>query len=222
MTDQRARDARGRVVRPPSPGLLLSVGLSVLLAACATTADRPKARLLLPGPQSLPINTVTGDLIIAELERATVSLRALSWDGLQRFYAAQRDLVNPFADLPAGDARPTTFLLHLRNDSPDPLSFDPTAARLADQEGRRQAPLDYPALYVTLAGREQGAERLRAIQRTALTATVIVPPGGERRGLLLFPELPADARAVLVYLASLYRGSAPQLLVFQFLVTEQP
>ena len=221
MTDQRASDARGRVVRPLSPGAVL-VGVCVLLVACATTADRPKARLLHPAPQSLPINTVTGDLIIAQLERATVSLRALPWEGLQRFYAAQRDLVNPFADLPAGSPRPTVFLLHLRNDSSDTLSFDPTAATLADQEGRRRAPLDYPALYATLAGLERGAERLRAVQRTALTATVIVPPGGERRGLLLFPELPADARAVLVDLASLYRGSAPQLLVFQFLVTEQP
>jgi hypothetical protein len=198
------------------------VGLSVLLAACATTADRPKARLLSPAPQSLPINTVTGELIIAQLERVTVSLRALSWEALQRFYAAQRDLVNPFADLPAGNPGPTAFLLHLRNDSPDALSFDPTAARLADQEGRRKAPLDYPALYGTHAGLERGAERLQAIQRTTLTTTVIVPPGGERRGLLLFPELPADARAVLVDLASFYRGSAPQLLVFQFLVTEQP
>lgn len=222
MTDQRARDARERVVRPPSPGLLFLVGLSVLLAACATTADRPKGRFLSPAPQSLPSNTVTGDLIIAQLERATVSLRALSWEALQRFYGAQRDLVNPFADLPAGKPRPTAFVLHLRNDSSDALSFDPTAATLADQEGRRQPPLDYPALYDTLHSLEGGAERLRAIQRTVLTATVIVSPGGERRGLLLFPELRAEARAVLVDLAGLYRGSAPQLLVFQFLVIDQP
>jgi len=223
VTAQRPRDARGRVVRPPSPGLLFLIGLSVLLAACATTPDRPKARLLLPAPQSLPINTVTGDLIIAQLERATVSLRALSWEALQRFYGAQRDLIDPFADLPPpGNPRLTAFVLHLRNDSGDALSFDPTAATLADQEGRRKAPLDYPALYGTLAGLERGAERLRAIQRTVLTATVVVPPGGERRGLLLFPELPADARAVLVDLASLYRGSAPQLVVFQFLVVEEP
>ena len=221
MTDRLESDARGRVGRLPSPGAVL-FGVCVLLTACATTPAPPKARLLRPGPQSLPANTVTGELIIAQLEGATVSIRALSWEALQRFYGGQRDLANPFADLPAGVPRPAAFLLHLRNDSPEPLSFDPTAARLADQEGRRQGPLDYPALYASLAGLEGGTARLRAVQRTVLTSTVVVPPGGERQGLLLFPELAAGARAVLVDLASLYRGSAPQLLVFQFLVTEQP
>ena len=221
MTDRRESDARGRVARPPSPGAVW-VGACILLAACATTPAPPKARLLRPGPQNLPVNTVTGEIIIAQLERATVSIRALSRDALGRYYGGQRDLVNPFADLPAGAPRPTAFLLHLRNDSPDPLSFDPTAARLADQEGRRQVPLDYPALYAFLVGAERGAERLRAVQRTVLTATVAVPPGGERQGLLLFPELPVGARAVLLDLASLYRGSAPQLVVFQFLVVEEP
>ena len=221
MTHEPESDARGRVARPPSPGAVL-VGICILLAACATRPAPPKARLLRPGPQSLPVNTVTGELIIAQLERATVSIRALSWDALGRYYGGRRDLVNPFADLPAGAPRPAAFLLHLRNDSSDPLSFDPTAARLADQEGRRQGPLDYPALYAFLAGLEGGAGRLRAVQRTVLTATVTVSPGGERQGLLLFSELPAEARAVLVDLASVYRGSAPQLVVFQFLVVEEP
>jgi len=221
VTDRPEHDARGRVARPPSPGAAL-VGVCVLLAACATSPAPSKVRLLRPGPQSLPANTVTGELIIAQLEGATVSIRALSWEALQRFYGGQRDLANPFADLPAGAPRPTAFLLDLRNDSPDPLSFDPTAARLVDQEGRRQGALDYPALYASLAGLEGGTARLRAVQRTVLTSTVVVPPGGERQGLLLFPELAAGARAVLVDLASLYRGSAPQLLVFQFLVVEEP
>lgn len=221
MTDRLDRDIRGRVARPPSPGAVL-VGLSLLLAACATSPALPKARLLRPAPQSVPANTVTGEQIIAQLERATVSIRALPWDALQRYYEGQRDRVNPFADLPADAPHPTAFLLDLRNDSPDPLSFDPSAARLADQEGRRLVPLDYPGLYASLAGLERGAERLRAVQRTVLTATVVVPPGGERRGFLLFPELPAGARAVLVDLAGLYRGSAPQLLVFQFVVVDQP
>lgn len=221
MTDRRDRDVRGRAARPPSPGAVLA-GLCVLLAACAASPALPKARLLRPAPQSVPANTVTGELIIAQLERATVSIRALSWEVLQRYYERQRDLVHPFADLPAEAARPTAFLLDLRNDSPEPLSFDPSAARLADQEGRRLVPLDYPGLYEFLSGLERGAERLRAIQRTVLTATVVVPPGAERRGLLLFPELPAGARAVLVDLAGLYRGSAPQLLVFQFVVVEKP
>ncbi len=221
MTHKPESDARGRVARPPSPGAVL-VGICILLAACATRPAPPKTRLLRPGPQSVPVNTVTGELIIAQLERATVSIRALSWDALGRYYGGQRDLVNPFADLPTGAPRPAAFLVHLRNDSPDPFSFDPTAARLADQEGRRQGPLDYPALYAFLAGAERGAGRLRAVQRTVLTATVVVPPGGERQGLLLFPELPAEARAVLVDLASVYRGSAPQLVVFQFLVVEEP
>lgn len=220
MTGRPAGDVRGRAGRPPSPAVFL-LGGCLLLAACAGTAAAPKARLLRPGAQSLPANTVTGDFIIAQLDRATVSIRALSWEGLEGYYQSQRGLTHPFADLPAGAPRPTAFLLHLRNDSPDPLSFDPTAARLVDQEGRRLASLDYPALYVFLAGIDQGAERLRAVQRTVLTGAVVVPSGGERWGLLLFPELSAGARALLLDLAGLYRGSAEQLLVFQFVVVEE-
>ena len=220
MTGRPTRDVRGRAGRPPSPGAAL-LGACLLLAACAGTPGAPKARLLRPGPQSLPSNTVTGDFIIAQLEQATVSIRALPREGLDRYYQSQRDVIHPFADLPAGAPQPTAFLLHLRNDSPDPLSFDPTAARLVDQEGRRLIPLDYAALYAFLAGIGQGGERLRAVQRTVLTATIAVPSGGERWGLLLFPELSAGARAVLVDLAGLYRGSAEQLLVFQFVVVEE-
>jgi len=221
VTARPERNARGRVAGPPSPGAVL-VGVCVFLAACTSSPALPKARLLRPGPQTLPLNTVSGELVIAELDRATATVRALSWAALQRYYEAKRDLVNPFADLPAEAPRPTAFLLHLGNDSPDPLSFDPTTARLADQEGRRLATLDYPALHAFLAETERGTERLQAVQRTVLTATVVVPPGGQRQGLLLFPELPAGARAVLVDLGSLYRGSAPQFVVFQFLVVEEP
>ncbi|MGH7408440.1 MAG: hypothetical protein ACREKF_10620, partial [Candidatus Methylomirabilales bacterium] len=71
MTHKPESDPRGRAARLPSPGAVL-VGICVLLAACATTPAPPKARLLRPGPQSLPVNTVTGELIIAQLERATV------------------------------------------------------------------------------------------------------------------------------------------------------
>jgi hypothetical protein len=54
-----------------------------------------------------------------------------------------------------------------------------------------------------------------------LTGAVVVPSGAERWGLLLFPELSAGARALLLDLAGLYRGSAEQLLVFQFVVVEE-
>lgn len=57
---------------------------------------------------------------------------------------------------------------------------------------------------------------LQAAQKGVLTGYLVIPADGSREGLLVFPAFPKDAKAIFLQFTSLYVGSTPFPLIFEF------
>lgn len=172
--------------------------------------------MLRPGPQRQPTLQAQGDLIIATLGGATVTVEPLTEKGLDAYYARRPTLLNPFKILPKKTKGLLAFILRIQNVGRDRVNFDPGQAVLVDQQDRRSAALSYDELYSLFSEHRESAKALRALDETVLTNLLVVPPKLDREGLLLFPPLDADAKAVILEVGSFYIGSAEQLLLFEF------
>ena len=178
--------------------------------------------MLRPGPQRLPTLRAQGDLVIATLQGAAMTVQPLSAEGLDAYYLRRPALINPFKTLPKSMNRPLAFIVRIQNLGRERINFDPSQALLEDQERHRMAALSYDELYSVFSEGAQPARALQALEETVLTNYTVVPPKLDREGLLLFPPLQPDAKAIILELSSFYIGSAEQLLLFEFEVLRLP
>ncbi len=199
---------------------LLILGVVLLLAGCATgTAQRTAQVTLRPGPQQPPTHQVVGEAIVASLRGVSVTVRWLPQVAVESYYASRPGLVSPWPRDLWKDAPPTVFLLRVRNLTRDEVQFDPGLAGLATQDGQRERAVPYEELYMRLAETEDPEPRLRSLQATLFSRFIVVQPGGQREGILLFPTLPLEAKHLHLELASFFVGgkNAPGRFEFQVL-----
>jgi len=172
-----------------------------------------------PGPQRQATHQVVGESVVASLGGASVTVRWLAAPLVEQYFAGRPGLVYPWPKEVWRESPPTVFLLRVRNRTSDEVQFDPTLVALVTQAGRRQRPISYEEMYQRLEGTEGSGERLLSLQATLLSRFVIIPPGGQREGLLVFPTLGPDAKHLLLELASFFIGgrNVPGLFEFQVL-----
>ena len=192
------------------------------LAACASIPSGGRTVILRPGPQRLPTLRAQGELIIATLGGATVTVEPLTDKELDAYYARRPTLVNPFSLRPKGTKRPLAFILRIQNVGRDRINFDPGQAVLVDQQNRRSTAFSYDELYGLLAEIRNAVKAMQAVEETVFTKLLVVPPQLDREGLLLFPPPDPEAKAVILEIGSFYVGSAEQLLLFEFEVRRLP
>jgi len=77
---------------------------------------------------------------------------------------------------------------------------------------------DAADLYQTFA---EKPALLQAAQRGVFAGYLVVPPDQSREGLLIFPALPKDAKALFLHLGSLYAGPTRYPLIFEFTVVPE-
>jgi hypothetical protein len=188
--------------------------MATTLAACASGPSGEA--MLRPGPQHLPALRAQGDLIIATLQGAAMTVQPLGPEGLDAYYLRRPALINPFKTLPKSTNRPLAFIVRIQNLGRERISFDPSQALLEDQERHRMAVLSYDELYSAFSEGDEPAKALQALEETVLTNYIVIPPKLDREGLLLFPPPQPDAKAFVLELSSFYIGSAEQLLLFEF------
>jgi hypothetical protein len=175
--------------------------------------------VLRPSPARQPTHQVVGESIIASLGGAAVTVQWLSAPGVDRFYAGRIGLVNPFPKETWKDAPPIIFLVQVRNQTSEELQFDPILTFLVDQGGRRGLPLTYEGMYLGMSEAERSGPAMRSLQATLFSRFVVVSPGGQREGLLVFPGIEPEAKVLLLEFASFFIGgkSAPGHFEFQVL-----
>lgn len=208
------------LIRSGSLARFFSLLIVTTLVACASGPSGDAT--LRPGPQRLPTLRPQGDLIIAALAGATITVEPLTAKGLEAFYTRRPALVNPFSALPRGTKVPLAFLLRIQNVGQERVHFDPGQARLLDQADHPSAALSYGDLYSLLSERSSSAKALQAVEETVFTNFLVVPPKLDREGLLLFPPPDPAAKTVILDVGAFYVGSAEQLLLFEFEVRRAP
>jgi hypothetical protein len=90
---------------------------------------------------------------------------------------------------------------------------------LVAQDGKRDRTIPYEEMYMRLADTDGAAPRLMSLQATLLSRFVVIQPGGEREGLLLFPSLKPEAVYLLLELPSFFVGGRPFPGRLEFQVT---
>ncbi|HSB68787.1 MAG TPA: hypothetical protein VLT62_05600 [Candidatus Methylomirabilis sp.] len=193
-------------------------GLGLLAGGCASA---PKGSIVAvqPGPQQQRTHQVVGDAIIASLGGVTVTVRWLGAQGVERFFEARPGLVYPWPKEVWQEAPPTIFLLQIRNPTRDEVQFDPGLVAVVTQGGQRERLMPYEDMYMRLAGEEGSGPRLLSLQAALFSRFVVISPGGQREGLLVFPTLDDKARHLLLELSSFFVGGrmTPGLFEFQVL-----
>jgi len=198
-------------------GWAMAVGL--VLAGCAgTPAKTPQPAVLRPGPQQAPTHQVVGEALIASLGGVSTTVRWLPQRGVQAFYEGRPGLADPWPRQLWKDSPPTVFLLRLRNQTREEVQFDPALAGLVTQEGKRERPIPYEELYMRMADDKDAVPRLTSLQATLFSRFVVIQPGGQREGLLVFPALDAKAKHLLLELSSFFVGGRLVPGVFEFQV----
>jgi hypothetical protein len=189
----------------------------LLLPGCAT--PQKTEMVVRPSPQRQPTHQAVGDAIIASLGGVAVMVQWLSASGAEQYFAGKSGLVYPWPKDVWKLAPPTVFLLSIRNQTSDEVQFDPTFTALVTQDGRRQPPMSYEEMYQRLEAAEGSGPRLLSLQATLLSRFMVIPAGGERKGLLVFPTLGRETKHLLLELSSFFVGgrNVPGLFEFQVL-----
>jgi len=191
----------------------------LIVAGCA---NPPKGELSLsPAPQRQATHQVVGEAIVASLAGASVTVRWLTPVEVEQYFENKPGLVYPWPKEVRKAAPPTTFLLRVRNQTSGEVQFDPTLVFLVSQDGRRMRPVSYEELYEQLEGTEDSAARLRSLQATLLSRFLVITPGGQREGLLVFPALGPEDKHLLLELGSFFVGGRDVLGLFEFQVVRQ-
>lgn len=194
----------------------LALGALVLLAACATP-PRSTDLALRPSSQQPPTHQVVGERIVAALGGADMTVGWLPREGVERFYAGRQGLVNPFTDDVWTEAPPTVFALRVRNTLPEPIQLDPAISLLSTDGGRRLHPMLYDEIYEGLVDLQDSARRLQSLQATLLDRLMVIPPGGQREGIIVFRPFDPRAKQLTLELTSLYVAGKliPTFFTFQ-------
>ncbi len=194
-----------------------AVWACLLLAGCATTPN-PRGELAIrPDVQHQTTSQVVGDAVVASLGGATVTVRWLAEADAARYYAARPGLVDPWPPDLWKESPPTIFLLRVRNTTPGELQFDPGMVSLVAPSGQPERTIPYEEMYMRLSETKDSGARLVSLQATMFSRFVVIQPGGEREGLLVFRELGPKVKHVLLELSSFFvEGRAvPGLFEFQ-------
>jgi hypothetical protein len=141
---------------------------------------------------------------------------------VDRFYAGKPGLVNPFPKGMWKEAPPTVFLVQVRNQTSEELQFDPALTFLVDQGGRRGLPLSYEEMYLGMSEAERSGPAMRSLHATLFSRFVVMSPGGQREGLLVFPGIGPDAKLLRLEFASFFIGGKNAPALFEFQVLRQP
>jgi hypothetical protein len=214
MTTNRTT-ARYRVWRTG----VVALGVCGGLVGCATTEPPNGPAILRPASQQAPINQVVGEAIVASLGGAAVTVRWMNAAAVGAYYAGRPGLVAPWPRELWEEAPPTIFLARIRNQTREEVQFDPAIVVLVAQDGQRDRTIPYEEMYMRLAETDGAAPRLMSLQATLLSRFVVIQPGGEREGLLLFPSLKPEAVHLLLDLPSFFVGGRAFPGRFEFQVT---
>jgi hypothetical protein len=192
---------------------------AALLGACAPGVREQAA--VRPSLQQQATYQVVGDAVVASLGGATVTVRWLHEKAVDQYYAARQGLVHPWPRKVWQEAPPTVFALAVRNHTREEVQFDPVLAALVTQQGRRERAIPYEDLYMRLVEEEGTSPRLASLQATLFSRFVVIPPGGQREGLLVFPTLEPEAKHLVLDLASFFIGGRIVPGLFEFQVIRQ-
>lgn len=195
------------------------LGLCGVLASCATTEPPKGPAIVRPASQQAPVNQVVGEAIVASLGGAAVTVRWLDAAAVGHYYANRPGLVAPWPPELWQESPPTIFLARIRNQTREEVQFDPAVVALVAQDGQRDQTIPYEEMYMRLADTDGAAPRLRSLQATLLSRFVVIQPGGEREGMLLFPSLKPEAVYLLLELPSFFVGGRPFPGRLEFQVT---
>jgi hypothetical protein len=205
-------DKRGTLARA------FAFGLGMFLAGCASA---PKGSVIgiQPGPQLQSTHQVVGDAIVASLGGATATVRWLDAKEVEGFFRARPGLVSPWPREIWQDAPPTVFLLQVRSRTREEVQFDPGLVSLVIKGGKRERLIPYEDMYMALASEEGSGPRLLSLQAALFSRFVVIPPGAQREGLLVFPTLDPETNYLILELSSFFVGGRviPGLFEFQVL-----
>ncbi len=189
---------------------ILLVCSGLVLSGCALTASAPPEKVgLRPAPSRTPTYTVSGRSIIATPGPLNVTVRPLAPEDVLAYFQKHRKK-NPFGRM-RDDITP--FYLRIENRSRDQLTLDSGLTILKDQENRGVAAFDAAELFQTFA---ENPTLLQAAQKEVITGYLVIAPDRSREGLLVFPAIPKDAKAVFLQITSLYVGPTAFPLIFEF------
>jgi hypothetical protein len=195
-------------------------GLALVAGGCASVT-RSREIAIRPGVQQQPNLQVVGEAIVASLAGATVTVRCLNAAAVERYYADRPGLVYPWTREDWKQHSPTVFLVRVRNQTREEAQFDPGLVALVTQTGQRERPVPYEEMYVRLSGEEGSRPRLLSLQATLLSRFIVLAPGGQREGLLVFPALNPEAKHLLLEFSSFYVGGRNNPGLFEFQVLRQ-
>lgn len=196
---------------------------ALLLIGCASTETALGPATLRPAPQSnIGASQIVGEAIVASLNGAAVTVRWMDADAVGKYYAERPGLVSPWPREIWKESPPTIFLVRVGNQTHEEVQFDPAMAVLVAQDGNRDRPIPYEEMYMRLADTENAGPRLVSLQATLLSRFLVIQPGAQREGLLLFPAIKPEAKHLILDLPSFYVGGRATLGRFEFQVLRKP
>jgi hypothetical protein len=200
--------------------LLVAMGF---FAGCGSTPKAVGPAAVRPLPQQPATHQVVGGAIVASLGGVGVTVGWLGEEAADRYFSARPGLVPPWSKDLWKATPPTVFLLRIRNQTREEVQFDPGNASLTNQEGERDRPIPYEEFYIRLAEEPDADLRLRSLQSALLSRFVVLSPGGQREGLLIFPTADPKTRLLVLEIGSFFVGgrSIPGLFSFQVVFPEQ-
>ena len=190
-----------------------------ILVGCASAPKPVGPSAIRPLPQQPPTHQVVGDAIIASLGGVGVTLGWLSEGASDHYFASRPGLVPPWPKEVWKDTPPTVFLLRIRNQTRDEVQFDPGLVSLTNQEGDRERPIPYEEFYMRLTEGPDADIRLRSLQSALLSRFVVLPSGGQREGLLVFPTPEPKSKLLVLDIGSFFVGGRNTPGLFSFQVT---
>jgi hypothetical protein len=169
-------------------------------------------------PQQAPSSQLVGEAIVASLSGVSVTVRWFGRQSVEQYYAARPGLTPPLPPDIWQETTPLVFFLRFRNLTREDVQFDPAMVSLVTQDGIRERPIPYEELYMRLAETEDSEARLRSLQATLLSRFVMIPPNGQREGILLFPVVHPKAKLLNLELGSFFVGGRNVPGTFRFQV----
>lgn len=203
------------------PGMVLVAAVS--LAACGSAPKAVGPTAIRPLPQQPPTHQVVGDAIVASLGGVGVTLGWLNEEAADKYFASRPGLTQPWPKEVWKKAPPIVFLLRIRNQTREEIQFDPGTVSLTNQDGDRQRTIPYEEFYMRMADGPDVETRLRSLQSALLSRFVVLPPGGQREGLLVFPPAEPKTKLLLLEIGSFFVGgrNTPGLFSFQVAYPEK-
>ncbi len=203
--------------------LVLLLVAAESLAGCGSAPKVIVPTAIRPLPQQPPTHQIVGDAIIASLGGVGVTLGWLNEGASDHYFTSRLGLASPWPKEVWKATPPTVFLLRIRNQTRDEVQFDPGTASLTNQAGDRERPIPYEEFYMRLTEVPDADARLRTLQSTLLSRFVVLPPGGQREGLLVFPTPESKSKLLVLEIGSFFVGgrNTPGLFSFQVTFSEK-